>query len=56
MENYSTLSTAEYIDIVSEKYEDYLESWNTPYNSLKISHEQESGTLDIDFNDTDLPF
>lgn len=56
MNYYNTLSTAEYTDIISEKYDNYLESWSTPYNSPKISHEQESGTQDSDFEDTDLPF
>ncbi len=60
MYEYNTLSTAEYVDLVSEAHDDYIESWFTPKksttveNCIKEQPQEKPTTMFTD--DADLPF
>jgi len=59
-EDYNTLSTAEYADIISDAYDDYIESWftfkksNTVENRVKEQPQEKNPIMFVD--DADLPF
>ncbi len=60
MYDYNTLSTAVYVDLVSDTYDDYIESWFTTKKSTTVEkcvkEQPQENQPTVFADDTDLPF